>query len=532
MFPSCILLLSVVGIHGSTVTIETQNKIINTTDERFVSWTIDTSQFMQNTIDLTDSRMIYLATQLSPAFLRCGGTEADYLYYNTGHGCDLPSDDYHCLAMSKFNSLVSFASEVGVDLVFGLSFGYPEFPTSSTTSWNSSDTERFLNYLHNIKHYTSDDIFGFELGNELNLNLPFSVEQHYVQSNAFATLRGLINKIWEDESDDDKDFKLLGCDSHSPSLRDSYEKGFGYLVQFINGACNQDAIDGFTYHSYVNQDQTEILTPNGINEQYKESSRVSNIFSNTSICGENRNGRKRVEDFIWAGEIAEHNQGGIDGLTNAFYDGFWYLDALGSLAKIGQKVFARQTFAKSKYGLLNYGYTPNPDYYTAILFSQLMGTNVLGVSSNNDNVRIYAHCARDSSSMCMSSNETSTTSQTQNSDRIKKKDRKRNNIIGLGSTTNGVAMAYVNIDSSSLNLKFDKSDLGETVYLWILTTDSSSGDLSSTSMKLNGEKLELDSNGVLPSMKGKEQTGKDEINVPGHSYGFFLFTSTKIDVCS
>ena len=81
-------------------------------------------------------------------------------------------------------------------------------------------------------------------------------------------------------------------------------------------------------------------------------------------------------------------------------------------------------------------------------------------------------------------------------------------------------------------MTFDSSVLGETVYLWLLTPDSSSDGLESTSMKLNGNTLVLNSNGELPDLSGKQQTSKDSIVVPPLSYGFFLFTATTVDVCT
>jgi heparanase 1 len=59
--------------------------------------------------------------------------------------------------------------------------------------------------------------------------------------------------------------------------------------------------------------------------------------------------------------------------------------------------YCRQTLAGGNYGLLNTTtFEPNPDYYAAMAWRQLMGTAVLDtcVSGASSDVRGYSHCAR------------------------------------------------------------------------------------------------------------------------------------------
>ncbi len=94
----------------------------------------------------------------------------------------------------------------------------------------------------------------------------------------------------------------------------------------------------------------QIFTFEGTNEQFKESSRFSDIWNLKWASNASEHCLDLV-NHMWAGEIAEHNGGGAVG-TNTFWDGFWYLDALGSLAVLGTETFARQTLARSGYGLI------------------------------------------------------------------------------------------------------------------------------------------------------------------------------------
>jgi len=295
---------------------------------------------------------------------------------------------------------------------------------------------------------------------------------------AFHKLKSILSEMGRTD-----EFTLFGPDIHSYTLRED-ESEFDYLPDFANEAC--DAIDGLTYHCYVNQNGTQLLAPQGLNEQYRESVRVSNIFANNaSEC-------PKLSRNIIAGEIAEHNQGG-GGLTNTFYDGIWYLDALGTLSRLGHSIFARQTLAMSSYGLLDDAYNPNPDYFTALLFKNLMSNSVLDVHSNDEYFRIYAHCS-----------------------------------VGQ---RNGVSMAYVNINDVPVNVTFDEGLIGMgKVEVYKLTPFDASNGLLSATMALNGMKLKL-KNGILPNMSGQKMDSS-MVTVPAQSYGFFVFANTTITVCA
>merc|ERR1712146_713446 len=82
-----------------------------------------------------------------------------------------------------------------------------------------------------------------------------------------------------------------------------------------------------------------------------------------------------------------------------FADSFWYLDAMASKAAAGYAVFCRQDFVGIDYGLVDQlSYTPLPDYFAGLLWSDLMGTGVVKVFTEaEDTVRAWAHCSPASS---------------------------------------------------------------------------------------------------------------------------------------
>ena len=79
---------------------------------------------------------------------------------------------------------------------------------------------------------------------------------------------------------------------------------------------------------------------------------------------------------FWLTETADVACGGNPwGAT--FLDTFRYLDQLGRLAKENVKVVMHNTLAASDYSLLDEGagFTPKPNYWGALLWRRLMGTD-------------------------------------------------------------------------------------------------------------------------------------------------------------
>ena len=100
---------------------------------------------------------------------------------------------------------------------------------------------------------------------------------------------------------------------------------------------------------------------------------------------------------VWYGEAGSASCGGQQGYSDRFEATFWYLNALGELARLGLQVFVRQTLSGSDYGLVNDAtLAPNPDYWAALLWHRLMGTRILRphVSGAPARLRVFAACAR------------------------------------------------------------------------------------------------------------------------------------------
>lgn len=77
------------------------------------------------TLDLQDARLRLLASSLSPANLRIGGSSADKAVYNEEFpgGSPCPTDvivDHQCLSPQRWDEAIEFAEATGLRIVFTL----------------------------------------------------------------------------------------------------------------------------------------------------------------------------------------------------------------------------------------------------------------------------------------------------------------------------------------------------------------------------------------------------------------------------
>eukprot|EP01084_Bolivina_argentea_P275255 469371_1 len=317
---------------------------------------------------------LHTAVQGLQTRLRIGGSEEDKIIYNvTGTECTKANiDPAFCLSMDRWKQIVSFATKNNIDLVFGL---------NAMVRKNNKSPENFTNIISflNYTYINKLKVFGFEFGNELESS---SVDPT-TDGHDFVTLYNIIQSIWKDSSQTPK---LIGNDLNPNG---------GYLQTFL--PIVKDVLDVMTYHNYdgygLDTNLTnEIVTPKFLDKTYNNIKGVYEQYQkqlNTS------------KTEIWLGEAAAAWHSGQENCTNSFVSSFWYSDAFGRLSLLNHTGFCRQTLIGGAYGLLSREeYKPNPDYYTAKLWHDLVNDNILNVSNISDSLdgyfRAYSYCSRKS----------------------------------------------------------------------------------------------------------------------------------------
>ncbi len=249
-------------------------------------------------------------------------------------------------------------------------------------TWDPSNTADFLNYtqLHQLP------VFGFELGNELNLaKYPASA-----CANDFHTLRSILDGIFQENSSRPL---LIGPDEGA---------NVPFLIEFLNATGS--IMDAVTYHLYLGYGldpskmcvklkkfielPDEILEPKFLNRSREWGTQILEVVKeyapNAQLwCGETA-AAYHSGDISFICKISQERQywrlsfclrilqindnsllQGQVNTTNAFVSGFWYLDQLGTLAQLEHKVFCRQTLVGGDYEVIAKDtFLPNPDYWT------------------------------------------------------------------------------------------------------------------------------------------------------------------------
>ncbi|KAL6974052.1 heparanase [Sarracenia purpurea var. burkii] len=191
----------------------------------------------------------------------------------------------------------------------------------------------------------------------------------------------------------------------------------------------------------------------------------------------------------WVGEAGGAYNSGRNFVTNAFVFSFWYLDQLGMASTYDTKTYCRQSLIGGNYGLLNTTtFTPNPDYYSALLWHRLMGRNVLSTSfSGTKKIRAYTHCAKHSQgiTLLLLNLDNSTTVNTKvafnGTRRFQRKHKSR------GHRTK----------SMQIQPRKKVSDMIRKEY----HLTAKDGNLHSQNMLLNGMILRANSSGHIPPLK-------------------------------
>eukprot|EP01060_Flectonema_neradi_P009029 TRINITY_DN1645_c0_g1_i1.p1 TRINITY_DN1645_c0_g1~~TRINITY_DN1645_c0_g1_i1.p1 ORF type:complete len:479 (+),score=92.04 TRINITY_DN1645_c0_g1_i1:60-1496(+) len=332
--------------------------------------------------DLSNEKLRTAVKRMNGAYLRLGGSLCDGIVYNVGNPPSCPDMTpkppaqgtwFHggCLSMDRWGEIVQFADDTDAKLVFAINANYNR--TDGGTHWDESNARALIEHTVAMKY----NVFAFEYGNELGYNASVFAaglhQLHEVITTAYAKDPSLTvpKIIAPDEIHWDNEF-------------------FSELIPLVEGI-----VHAVTWHEYPLGEgyqnpslNSKVMDPNQHNGWFNTASMSAKTTANVS------SGKMQA----WMGESGGCSNSGHNGTSNRFMDAFWYIDSLGGLAAAGQKVFCRQALIGGNYELIDHrNMEPNPDFYGALLFNSFMGSSVLNATSDNELVRAWAHCNKNSS---------------------------------------------------------------------------------------------------------------------------------------
>ncbi|CAN0896467.1 Heparanase-like protein 2 [Linum grandiflorum] len=348
-------------------------------------------------LDLNNTLLAKAIKAFDPLRIRVGGSLQDLVVYEVGgavgvHPSFVKDKDVMLgfkpgsLPMKRWDELNEFFGKTNTKVIFGLNeLSGKRKQNPSTTQmvgdWDPTNARDFMNYTVQ-KGYKID---AYELGNELcgdGVDAKIDPEQYAKDT---KQLRKILNELYPDSN------------SRPQVLAPG---GFFFKEWFKTylHACGPNVIDGVTHHVYNLGTGGDPKLIDRIQDPHFLSEVVQLYKDVQEVAEQSGSGAAP-----WVGEGGgAYLSGGIN-VQDSFVDGYWYLDQLGMAAVYSHKVYCRQAIVGGNYGFLkNDVFTPNPDYYGALLWHRLMGTAVLATSHDGSPfLRAYSHCSKKKSGVTL-----------------------------------------------------------------------------------------------------------------------------------
>ena len=419
----------------------------------------------------TDPRLIKLAKELGPVWVRVSGTWATKTYYDFD-GKGMPEGYQSALTREQWVNLINFVDAVGGKLL--ISVANCEGLHHADEPWNPSEAEKIFALSKELGH----PIDAVEFTNEPNMFVVTGFPANYKVEH-FIRDENLFH-AWVKENYPET--VLVGpCTIDTMQMGgDNDMSAAGVGAAFGTTCSTDDLLDGceimpevFSYHYY-----------NGISE------RLAAVMPNAhwlpeqattepylAMAGLAAKGAVPYRDKytpgaeMWVTESGDAGGGG-DTWASTYLDVLRTLNELGEFCTITDGVIFHNTLASSDYGFLDHhDYLPRPNYFAALLWNRLMGTTVYTTGEPiREGAHVYAHSRKDGK--------------------------------------NGIAYLVINNSLTDVTTV----ELPKDAEVYALTGN---GKLRSRTMLLNGKELVLGENDELPCLDGQHVgAGKLEV-APG-----------------
>jgi heparanase 1 len=483
--------------------IVTKDAVVATTDERFVSYALDTSQVVggdwwapsgyeepTDPYDFDRERLGGLVDAFGPGRLRIGGTEADVVFVDVSDAPvqTAPEGFEHVLTAEQILDACAFANRHDLTLFWTLNAGPGTRDDSG--AWTEDEARKVIPFLLD----NNCPVDAFELGNEINgyyvlHGLPLDATQYAAD---LARARALLDEL------------APGIPLAGPSS--AYWPIIGEFGEILPPTLEQggEHLDLVSWHYYPQQSERcpvasrmaspdLLFDPDNLDEVGRWSTFVRDLAAEHAPHAR-----------VILGETGHAQCGGQRGVSGTYTSLFWWLDQLGMMARQGQAYVIRQTLTGADYQMIDeQTLDPLPDYWGSVLYRRLMGRRVLdALTDGQPLLRSWAHCGRGPDA----------------------------HLFGPSSEGVGdVTVLLINLDRErELSARVD--DLGRRHDVYLLEGD----ELLGTSLRLNGELLEADETGAISDLLPEERTSDTDevvVTLPPASMAFVHFPVAGAPAC-
>ncbi|KAG6557785.1 hypothetical protein Mapa_000552 [Marchantia paleacea] len=473
-------------------------------------------------LDLGNPLLERTLAGLAPFTIRIGGTLQDLIVYNVGdhmatepclpfvyNASALFSYTGGCLPMEKWDAMNVLFMKTGVSVAFGLNALYGRSKSSEYNvvgPWNPSNAANFIRYTRDRAY----PVTAWQLGNEL---LGAGIGKTVAPDLYAADVQKLRNVVDEIYREDTTKPVVVAPDSF-------YDVGSKEIPKFLKSS-GPNVVDVVTRHIYnlgAGVTETNELIGRVLSRVYADSE-AAKYKSMQSVLQE------YPKTTAWVGEAGGAYNSGHHQVTDAFIFAFWYLDQLGMASRYNNQVFCRQSFIGGHYGLVDANFNPNPDYYGALLWRQLMGRGVLVVDIINgtNDVRAYAHCQKDKKGglALLVLNYSNTT-----------KHNLDVSLLGFSTPTELHNYRKLVADEECETASCHKDTEGSSGSLRLeYHMSPANGMITSQTVLLNGQPLQITPSGQVPTLSPMSVDSSSPISLDPLTYAYVVISNANAPAC-
>ncbi len=423
-------------------------------------------------INLADIKLITLAKGLAPAYVRVSGTWANAVYFqdNDAPPAKAPAGFVNVLTRSQWKGVIDFLKATDGKLV--TSFAVSNGVRDDKGIWTPKEAQKIANYTKSL----GGEISAAELFNEPSMpTAGGEMNKNYDGSNFAKDVA--VYTAWAKK--EVPNMLTLGPGSVGEGIPGVTFAMGGMKILSTDSMMSAEpkpVFDVFSYHYYgaasmrmMRSGPYSIKAKNALDSAWlKRTDTVADYY--IGLRDKYNPGKP-----VWITETAQAAGGG-DPFAATYLDCFRYLYQAGSLAKKGIKVIMHNTLVASEYSLIDQDtHLPKPNYWAALLWSKLMGTEVYEAGNGAPGVYLFAHNTK--------------------------------------GHEGGITLLVINTSKKARPIHIPADAEQYTL---------TSKEIEGTSVMLNGTELKLTPDNALPAINGKAiKSGKVEL--PATSISFITF---------
>ena len=404
---------------------------------------------------------------------------------------DKPNGQYvECFSTRRMEELCAFAAASRLKLIIGLNACVGRASVDSPM-----DVRSFAPFLASVAGCAAckGALFGFELGNELDLHVynhcdGVEPEALAADMQALASLSASIFDGWAPAERPRFAGPDIAAFTGTTAMPDEDAlRGTNYFTRYLNAA-PRGQLAALTFHQYVYCDRSGD-TP-GM-ETVIDLDCLARLRAAGHAIKALTTKHAAAQTEAWVGESSNVFMGGRPNISDVTFDAFYYAEQLQAMASTNVSAVVRQDLLGSYYGLLAYpDLTPKPSYWVAYLWKLLVGRDVFLISEKSPGeapiplwLHASVHCG------------------------------KRPGVEQTAVLINHHTVKAVRVTVTALAATATASPRSTSAFVL-------SGDVYSDHMTLNGAPLALQSDGSLPLPAGQPAPAGDAVLVPAKSIAF------------